>query len=386
VNGLDRLGVDRCQVLGNRLVGVRGDGIHIGGTIASAMIKHNVIQDPGGGGIVMDADAEARTLTVENNQILGVAPRANARGTTLAGIQLVQVAAGDVSSNTVAGLGRQATDADQAVGIRVEAQAAGTVRIAGNDVSDVGPNVDGVGIDGSVRNIGIQVTGSFDRADVVDNSVRRSRVTPDPRSTDTEGRWRAVEIRGVIQRKRLEIEMLELDDLERMERLSTVERAAEVERAEVDSEASAAWMTWRTRSYVVPPDAVRDEYIGIIAGRATKLPAGREIAAARGNLLDGYGTGSSLVVAVAGAATATDNRATLSGNGTSVRIEAEAAIIASNYVVGPPETTPIELRLPANGPFTVVGNISSGPIEVNGQELSATVAGAPFAPLNVSAS
>ena len=55
-----------------------------------------------------------------------------------------------------------------------------------------------------------------------------------------------------------------------------------------------------------------------------------------------------------------------------------AAIASSNYLLGPRDLTALVLRLPDAAPFTVLGNITTGPIEVNGNPLTT-----PWAPLNI---
>ena len=59
-----------------------------------------------------------------------------------------------------------------------------------------------------------------------------------------------------------------------------------------------------------------------------------------------------------------------------------AIIASSNYVEGARDLPAMRLQLlPENGPFTVIGNITSGQILINGAPLPA-----PWAPLNVVAS
>jgi hypothetical protein len=57
--------------------------------------------------------------------------------------------------------------------------------------------------------------------------------------------------------------------------------------------------------------------------------------------------------------------------------QAGAVIASADYLEGPAKLTAMVLKLPENGPFTVLGNISSGNILVNGNPLAGTTWG-PF--------
>ena len=60
VDGLDPTGIDRAQVLSNRVVGLPGHGIAVRAQLRSAMIKQNVVQAVGGAGIFMESGAAPR--------------------------------------------------------------------------------------------------------------------------------------------------------------------------------------------------------------------------------------------------------------------------------------------------------------------------------------
>jgi hypothetical protein len=110
---------------------------------------------------------------------------------------------------------------------------------------------------------------------------------------------------------------------------------------------------------------------------------------ARGNALDAYGrVAVCAIVSLAGSCQFADNRCSLLGPLPQVAIQvvrpaasksrlAAAAIVDGNYLVGPDDSRSVLLTA-RDVPYTVVGNITSGPIEVNGAAL-----GNPWAPLNV---
>jgi hypothetical protein len=320
--GLDRVGQRRCQVTGNRITGVAGDGIAIRGRLASGFIKQNTIERTRGGGIVMDARSEAGDLVIENNQLLAIAADEDEEGAALAAIRVRNTDRVEVSSNAIAGVGTDSRKGGSRVGIEV--LGARSVRIAGNDVEGVGPAEPFVG-----QAAGIDVTAPFDRLDVVDNAVRRSA----ERGKPDNARWWGILVRPAEARVTVDTIFL----------------------------ASHAFVL-----------ALGDE-------RITKLPRGREIVGVRGNLADAYGLSPTVEVAAGGACVVSDNRCLLdSERGVPVvALTGGAAIAGGNYLEGPSDETVMEIAVGA-GAFTVVGNIGSGPIAVNGSPL-----GPPWQDLNV---
>ena len=96
-----------------------------------------------------------------------IAALANDDRATVMGIRLVDVKNGEVVNNLVGAVGLQAPNA-RCLGIQL--LASNSVRLAGNDVGDIGP-AEG----GAQTSAGIEVIGTFDQLDVVNNHVRRSR-------------------------------------------------------------------------------------------------------------------------------------------------------------------------------------------------------------------
>jgi Family of unknown function (DUF6519)/Right handed beta helix region len=163
--GLDPAGIEHCMVLGNRIRGVRGHGIAIRTRIESGMIKHNVIADTGGGGIVMDEAGEAGSLIVENNQLLGVTG-ALLRGTAHVGMLLVSVDRLDVAGNVVDEFAREVTSSGFRSAIAVAAS--GSTRVDANRVAGVAPPLEFGG-----AAIGVHVVPPFASVDAIGNLVRR---------------------------------------------------------------------------------------------------------------------------------------------------------------------------------------------------------------------
>jgi hypothetical protein len=346
--GLNRAGPNRLQILSNRIIGVGGHGIAIGDQIQSAMIKQNFVEAVGGSGIYMTEESQAGDLSVENNQLLNIAPQANEAGQPVAGIQLVRVAQAEIASNKVIGVGRAAVQNPSRTGILVVAS--NSVRLTGNEVAEIGPPTEFVG-----QSTGMEIVAPFERVDVADNTIRRSR-----EAVQGDGLpWLALSIRGT----------------------RIVTRAGDLVGI-VPNEAGVYTIGPAMRGYVgfVPTEI---GFAGIFVDRVVRLPRGREIVAVRGNLLETFGRSPAVRIVVQGACVFGDNRclqtnAPSSTAGLPVGQVAAGAIVASaNYLQGPREGVALQL-VTANGPFTVIGNISSGPITVNGAALPA-----PWAPLNV---
>jgi len=106
---------------------------------------------------------------------------------------------------------------------------------------------------------------------------------------------------------------------------------------------------------------------------------GREAVSLQNNFLDSYGVGEAVLITVTGACSISDNRCLLRGGAQpAVQGAAASAIVNANHVQGTQGKVTVALKLPDRGPFTVLGNITTNSIEING-----AVLGAPWAPLNI---
>ena len=332
--GFDKSGMDRCQILGNRILGLTGNGVHIVNcTIRSAMIKNNFIQALGGGGIVMDDTSRAVQLTVENNQLLNVAVLANDANTSAIGVRVVNSLRTDILTNQILGVGIASAKSLACIGVQLIN--VGSARVSGNELVNIGPVGD---FDGD--NVGIDSLGTFLRLDITDNNVRRNAVLPADPGTSS---WFAVRVGSLEAGKFTAVS------------------------------ANLAYF------------AVGDLIYAFIGFKLATLPRGKEIIGVQANLLEAYGVSPTVSVIANGAFTFSTNRCLLSANvsranfsQTVAQARAGAVIANANYLEGPPKLSSMVLQLPESGPFTVLGNITSGPIIINGNIL-----GAPWAPLNV---
>ena len=134
--GFDKTGLDRCQILGNRIIAMPGNGIHITGAIVrSAMIKNNFIQVIGGGGIVMEDNSSALQLTIENNQLLNIAPLVNDEKTPVFALRVVNTARAEILTNVISDVGVAATQNPGRAAIQLANLESG--RINGNEISEL---------------------------------------------------------------------------------------------------------------------------------------------------------------------------------------------------------------------------------------------------------
>ncbi len=313
--------LNRLQVTSNRIQGVEGNGIHIRSAIRSGLIKQNQIEGVDGGGIVMDEESSAEHLVIENNQLLQVAnvtAAASEKEPLLAGIHLVRVRYVDVLNNLLRDIGMRASQARRLTGIQVSVCAC--IRIAGNRVINLGP------IEAGLRDAdAIAVIGLYESVDILQNTVRRQ----ENRSAENQDNslWRAIRI-GHEQGRVFPIGSALLIRTKNIEALLTAHRTF-----------------------------------------IRRLTA--ESAAIRGNTLAAYGAAPAVQILSSGPTSITDNRASLlPPNKEPVIVAVASAIIFdANYVDGGQGDHDVVSLQVGKGPFTVLGNIASGLIRVNGDRL-----------------
>jgi len=323
--GFDQTGIDQCHVIANRITTVAGMGISVEGPVKSAMIKNNFIDGAIGGGIVMGDKSSAQNITIENNRIANVAAQPNDPQATVIGVRVMDAARGEVVNNVISGVGQQAPN-QRCIGVQVVTSTA--MRVAGNEIFDIGP-VEGSG----QTSAGVESLGTFDELQVSNNSVRRN---GNPSQAVDAAVWYAVLISG--------------------------------------AQTPAPGIRGLTTFF-----APRSNTAFLIsANRLVARLIGRETVSVQNNFLDAYGIAEAMLIAVAGPCSISDNRCFLRGREQpAIRGASANAIVSSNHVQGTQGKITVSLRLPDRGPFTVLGNITTNGIEING-----AILGAPWAPLN----
>ena len=324
--GMDQTGIDQCHVIANRITNAAGLGIAIETIIKSAMIKNNFIDGAVGGGIVMGDKSSAQVITVENNRITNVRQRPDTEIGAVFGVRLFDAARGEVVNNTITAVGLQGPGA-RCVGVQLAASS--EVRVAANEIVDIGPPEGNAQTSAGVESIGV-----FEELDVSGNTVRRSASAS---QTVDAAEWYAVLISGA--------------------------QAAPPRLRGVTTFFAARSNT----AFLFSP------------GRLLARAPGRESVTVRNNLFDAYGVAEAVMIAVTGACAISDNRCLLRGRAqAAIQSAAASAIVSSNHVQGTQGRITVALKLPERGPFTVLGNITTNAIEINGALLAA-----PWAPLNV---
>jgi uncharacterized protein DUF6519/parallel beta helix pectate lyase-like protein len=307
-------GIDRCLVRGNRVGRFLGNAISVRTQLVSGQISGNTIQGIGGAGVTTE-DGSATALTVSDNQILDVGVLEGSRpgGILLAnGIDVAAI------GNTIHGVGGSAAAGVMGHDCR-------RLRIAGNDIGDVGdpdtPEAYGI-------------VGAGGRVDIRDNSVRR---VGDPLAKPSlDSTWYGIIVFG--------------------------EEPKEGKTAAEPAEGLAGFMT-----AAAALDANRFVVFDPARGRAVVVPRGRSSIAVEGNLVEAVGHENAVYVQTEGSCIFSDNRCFLvtRSNVSVVQIRAGAAIASDNYMEGPEKSAALDLVVGAGRPFTVSGNVSSGPIVLN---------------------
>ncbi|HSQ11740.1 MAG TPA: DUF6519 domain-containing protein, partial [Candidatus Deferrimicrobium sp.] len=256
--GLDKTGIDQCHIIGNRVTAVGGHGVHLRAPVNSAMIKNNFIEDVGLGGIVMGEEASAQNLCVENNQIRDVVGEPNSdKAAALIGIRLVDSKNGEVVNNSIIGVGLRAPNQRP---VAIQLIGCEAVRVAGNSALDIGP------VEGNHTGAGIESVGTFDRLQIVGNTVRRSQ-------TQTKlidgAQWYAVVISG------------------------------------------ARTVPPRLRAFTNFFAAKSNTSFILSDVKVIARPLGRELVSLHDNHFDAYGAAQAVLIAISGACTFNDNRCLL---------------------------------------------------------------------------
>jgi hypothetical protein len=145
------------------------------------MIKSNVVDGVGGSGLAVENDGGAAYLCVENNHFSNLGAGFNNKAQPYFGLRLASVARADIVGNLFAGVARQANQSQLRAALF--AVAAGELRVAGNRMFGIGPTAF-IG-----RTIGVAVGAPFRQLSVDDNAVAR---IADAAEQSGGGAWQAI--------------------------------------------------------------------------------------------------------------------------------------------------------------------------------------------------
>lgn len=325
--GLDRAGIGSVWIVGNRLSDLAGPGIEVLVPLGAAGIERNVIQRAHAG-IVFGGARASEHVSIENNELRDIGSGDPDTG-TLAAIQVAGIRDVDIVGNVVASF---APDATRAMGrSAILAIACANIRISGNRLSDLGPKQEFI-----AYVAGIEIQAPYSRATVSENTVINDQAAV---AVEVPLQWQAIRIL--------------FDDGQNFHRGAGVITAYAGARAFVLTRAGLQVLA------MAPPRHL----------------------ALRGNQGAAGLIGNPMVVAFGPTdCHFSDNHfeaATRGIRGALVELNAET-VIASNNRLRWLNNDMAALNIRKARAFTVLGNITMGPIEIDGQPLPA-----PWEPFNL---
>jgi hypothetical protein len=317
--GFDKNGIDDCQIMTNQISGFGRAGIVIGAPTQELMIKHNIIEACGNGIISAD-DANTAAASIENNQLRNIGPAGAARGTTVLGIGLTRAAASLIGGNTIRALGVRA--AQSALRAAILAYGVAQPRVLGNTTSDIAPG-EFIG-----TAAGVMLRAPFAEFTVSHNHVERDAVPSNQPSNES---WLALDAEEFGFQSE-----------------NPVSRLGDFVAVRIDN--AQLLVLGAARPYV--------SAFGDIAGAAPAPVRGSVL----GNVFTSRGRTPAVRVAAAGECLFNDNRVDAQLDGEqAVFLATTVAIVSGNRVRGPRK---VSIALVGTRSAAVLGNITSGPIEV----------------------
>jgi hypothetical protein len=287
------------------------------------MVKQNFVERCGGGGVVMEDEATAERIVVENNQIADTGPGPDDGKTLATGVRIVNAVEARVAGNTIVRLARQSLQSTSRVAIQV----VGTreAHVCGNDLNEIGP------LEAVKDTVGVEAWPPVGLLEVTGNTIRRGALPGGATN------WVALRV-------------------------------------------PAPATDFRGGDLLLVP--VEGKTFVLTKARVRLLAAPRDHAAVCGNLVEAWGgTAAPVDLTIDGSCTFAHNRCVLLAETdvpAVVLLTADSAVVSSNYVQRPSDSLSARLRVKDPRRITVLGNIVFGPLRVNEQPLQP-----PWDPLNV---
>ena len=182
---LGSLPIDSVRVSGNTLENLRGHGISVQHKLLDARIMANSVIGTGGSAFVMERGTSADYLSLRENRFDAVGAGYNSKEQPFFGLLLMAVKRADICDNLFSNVARQA-ETTPLIGT-VAAVASRELRIAGNRLFDLGPP------EFMGRTTGILLAPGFSNAAVCDNTITRD---VDPERIKA-SEWQALLVSGV---------------------------------------------------------------------------------------------------------------------------------------------------------------------------------------------
>jgi hypothetical protein len=179
--GLDKNGSDQCQVLANQISGFGLAGVVIGAPVRDLIVKLNIIESCGNG-IVSTDNANAGSLSIENNHLRNIGSAREGAIGLVVGIGATRAGSATIAGNTIRTLGVQAVQSALRAGILTFGVE--RARVFGNEVTELAPPGDFVG-----RAAGITLLAPLVDFEATHNRVERDAV---PSAQRSNGQWQAL--------------------------------------------------------------------------------------------------------------------------------------------------------------------------------------------------
>lgn len=322
--GLDPDGANECQVLANQIAGFEEAGILIASPTRELIVKLNIVQRCGNG-IVSEDEARAASVSIENNHVSDIGgARAEGAAREVLGIGVLRAEAAAIVGNSIRRIGQQAAQALLRAGVAT--LSVQRLRISGNDVMDIAPP----GAFDNGFGVGVLARATTQQADVSLNQIDRE-AQP---LFQGGGRFIA----------------LWIDEPNANSLLSRIGAYTAVR---VD--AATTLVLGAKRPFVVRAGV---DVTGAAVARGTH-------ASVLGNAIGSRGQLPAVQVSASGDCLFNDNRCELRGGGNKLAVDlgAGATIVNANRVRGGEVSVLIRGNPKA---ATVVGNITSGAIDMSG--------------------
>ena len=368
--GLDAGGSDQAQMLSNQVAGFADSAILINAPVRDLVCKLNIIEACGSG-IVMSDEGEAGAVSVENNHLRDIrGSGANARAGVAVGIAIARTGTATIAGNDVR---RVATTAGN-VRLFAGVMAAGVerVRIQGNEIAEIGPAADFGGIAA-----GILIGAPYLEAEVTHNRVERDAAA---QAAAGESAWAAL----IVTDTDLAVATGEIAAPPPPATAAAGANAVNTVNAAAGAAALSAVRLGTTTTLKL--DAQRTLLFS--GARASVSTAALDFAVAAdavrggaasvlGNTFFARGRVSAVQLTARTEALFSDNRCTLQGprGVPAVRIASPVVVLNANRVRGG-ELNSVQVTSAKS--VAALGNVTSGPVTVNGNPLPA-----PFAALNL---
>ena len=327
VEGLSPVAFLPIVISGNRLQALSAHGLAIETFLFSAKVENNVFNNISGNGVVMVPGSAVGSISVQTNEFIAIAT-ANAdgaKGSDMAAIHLRTGFFAVVAGNTISGVGHDAPLATSIAGIRADTCI--DLRVNDNTITAVAPVTE-------FQNpaAGVLVAVPIGRVDVTANQIRRQLAPGDDFSS-----WQAVRILSLSSDAGGKLQGSSFSSLSSNGQINALSTLAAGNVAPVQ--------------------------VGILS-----------------NSLQGYGRGPLVEAFITGSCRFSDNQCTCTTEKaeTVVRLTASSIIAGDNRVEASRNAHGMDLATGGKKVATVVGNITSNDIFLDGTPLDG-----PWKPLNL---